>query len=94
LNAESTLYLYTREGCHLCDEARGLLEALLAARRAGGLPVPVFVERDIATDPAWERAFFATIPVVELGGRRLELATSGAKLRGLLATLDEAPVGS
>jgi hypothetical protein len=27
-------------------------------------------------------------PVVELGDRRLELATSAAKLRALLATLD------
>ena len=41
-------------------------------------------ERDITSDPTWERQFFATIPVVEFDGRRLELATSPAKLRRFL----------
>ena len=79
------LVLYRRDGCHLCDEARDLLALLLAEREATGLPVPRLVERDITTDPAWERAFFTTIPVVELAGRRVELATSAATLRRLLA---------
>jgi hypothetical protein len=39
---------------------------------------------DIGSDPDLERRYFATIPVVELGDRRLELATSAAKLRRLL----------
>jgi hypothetical protein len=84
------LYLYSRDGCHLCEETRAVLEALLAERRAAGLYAPPLVERDIATDREWERANFAVIPVVELGDRRLELATSRAKLRGLLASLDDA----
>ena len=88
------LILYSRAGCHLCDEARTILEGLLAQRRAAGLAAPDLVERDIATDPDWERAFFTTIPVVELGGRRLELVTSAAKLKALLATLDERPVST
>ena len=78
------LFLYTRPGCHLCDEARTLLEALLAERHEAGLPAPAIIERDIETDPDWQRDFFATIPVVELAGRRLELVTSLAKLRRLL----------
>ena len=85
------LILYSRAGCHLCDEARSMLEGLFAQRRAADLAVPTLVERDIATDPDWERAFFTTIPVVELGDRRLELVTSAAKLKALLATLDERP---
>ena len=84
------LILYSRPGCHLCDEARSILEALLRQRDAEGRPNPAFVERDISTDPEWERAFFTTIPVVELAGRRMELATSAARLRGLLETLDRA----
>ena len=52
--------------------------------------MPTLVERDIETDPAWERAFFSTIPVVELGDRRLELATSAAKLRRLLTDVLDA----
>jgi hypothetical protein len=83
------LILYSRPGCHLCDDARSLLEQLLAQRAADGRPAPRLVERDISTNGAWEREHFATIPVVELGDRRLELVTSVAKVRALLATLDE-----
>ncbi len=63
------LVLYGRPGCGLCDEARGLLIALLDERAHAGLLSPRLVERDIDTDPAWERAYFASIPVVELGDR-------------------------
>ena len=89
-----TASLYTRGGCHLCEEARALLVALLGGRARAGLPSPPLVERDIDTDPAWQRAYFASIPVVELGEHRLELATSPAKLRRLLATLDGVCAGT
>ena len=78
------LLLYMRPGCHLCDDARLTLGALLAQRAAQGRSVPVLREIDIAADPALERAYFATIPVVEIAGRRVELATSPGKLRRLL----------
>jgi hypothetical protein len=79
------LILYSRADCGLCDEARGLLKALLEERRASALPTPTLREIDIESDPALERAFFASIPVVEFGARRLETVTSLAKLRRLLA---------
>ena len=85
------LYLYTRAGCHLCDEARAIVQGLLEDRAARGRRTAAIRERDIETNPEWERQFFATIPVVELGGRRLELATSPAKLRRFL---DEALDGT
>jgi hypothetical protein len=78
------LILYRRDGCHLCDEARDTLTALLAERAAAGSDVPALVERDITTNPAWERAYVATIPVVEFGEKRLQLATSVTRLRRLL----------
>jgi hypothetical protein len=78
------LVLYRRDGCQLCDEARAVLEGLLAERAMAGLLVPRLIERDIATNADLERAFFATIPVVELGDHRIELATSTARLRRLL----------
>ena len=84
------LVLYGRPGCGLCDEARDLLNALREERARAGLAVPRLVERDIETDPSWERAFFASIPVVELGDRRLELVTSASKLRRLLADVLDA----
>ena len=77
------LILYTRDGCHLCDDARETLGALLGERAEHG-PVPRLVERDVATNAEWERAFSSNIPVVEFGGRTLELATSPARLRRLL----------
>jgi glutaredoxin len=79
------LILYSRAGCHLCDEARDLLQALLSERAGAGLRTPTLTEVDIESDPELERHYFTTIPVVELGERRLELATSAAKLRRLLS---------
>ncbi len=84
------LILYSRPGCGLCDEARTLLTALLAERASADLPHPAIVERDIEADPTLERAYFASIPVVELGDRRLELATSLSKLRRLLSDVLDA----
>src|SRR5437899_7969377 len=84
------LILYSRPGCHRCDEARSILKALLGERASQGRVSPALIERDISINPQWERAFFTTIPVVELGDRRLELATSAAKLRTLLDALDRA----
>jgi Glutaredoxin-like domain (DUF836) len=78
------LVLYTRDGCHLCVEARAIVQGLLEDRAARGRRTAALRERDITTDAALERQFFATIPVVELGGRRLELATSATKLRRFL----------
>ena len=86
------LILYGRAECSLCDETRDLIRALLDDRRARGLPTPTLLERDIDTDPAWQSAFFASIPVVELADRRIEMATSLAAVRRLLAeVLDGLP---
>ena len=85
------LILYARPGCHLCDEARGAIELVLADRRRRGLSVPTVVERDIEADPELHRRFLERIPVVELGTARLELATSVARLRRLLADVLDAP---
>jgi hypothetical protein len=87
------LVLYTRDGCHLCDESRALVQGLLEDRAARALPIARLIERDITTNPEWERQFFDTIPVVEVRGRRLPLAITAAKLRAFLSeTLDQALV--
>jgi hypothetical protein len=78
------LILYTRPGCHLCAEARATIEAILAERGASGLEPATLIERDISTNPAWEQAWFAEIPVVELGERRLTMAISPLRLRRFL----------
>ncbi len=78
------LILYGRQGCQLCEEARISITLLLSERASTGRPTPTLVERDIESDPAWQRAYFATIPVIEFGDRRLDLVTSVAKMRRLL----------
>ena len=84
------LILYGRPGCDLCDDARALAGQLLEARAQAGLPAPSLVERNIETDPAWQRAYFATIPVLELGDRRVELVTSAGRIRRLLSDVLDA----
>jgi hypothetical protein len=78
------LVLYMRPGCGLCDETRGLIQGLLEDRAARGARIAHYRELDITTDPATERELFDVIPVVELRGRRLELAVSASRLRRFL----------
>jgi glutaredoxin len=78
------LILYTRPGCHLCDDARALAQSVLEDRAARGARTAAMHERDITTNPEWERKYFDRIPVIELGGHRLELAISAAALRRFL----------
>jgi glutaredoxin len=56
-----TLVLYSRPGCHLCDDARTVLERI-------GHP---FEEVDIETDDALLRRYLERIPVVALDGEEL-----------------------
>ena len=80
-----SLLLYGRPGCHLCEDARAVLDALLADRRARGLPAPALEERSIEGDEALQQRYALTIPVLTFGDHELELATTAAKLRRFLA---------
>jgi hypothetical protein len=59
----SRLVLYGRPDCHLCDEARDGLQALLA----DGLSFEL-EEIDIESDEELLRRFLERIPVIELDG--------------------------
>jgi glutaredoxin len=77
----STVTLYTRPGCHLCDDARAALERV--RERA---PFAL-VEIDIESDDALHRAYLERIPVVEVDGDELfehfvDEATLAARVRG------------
>ena len=52
------LTLYTRPGCHLCDDIK---EILASVRKAEPFELR---EIDISTDPALERRYGADIPVL------------------------------
>jgi hypothetical protein len=86
------LVLWRGDGCHLCDDARELVTAILAERAAANLPTPALVERRIADDADAQRALFEMIPVLETEGRRLPLALRAGPIRAFLAdALDGCP---
>jgi glutaredoxin-like protein DUF836 len=85
------LILYRRDGCELCEESRAIVQALLEDRAAHGRRTAALREVDIAADADLEAQFGTTIPVLELDGRRLELAISSVKVRRFL---DEALDGA
>jgi len=60
-----TVTLYTRPGCHLCDDARA---AILRVRERADFTI---TEVDIESDDALHRAYLERIPVVELDGEEL-----------------------
>ena len=61
----TTVTLYTRPGCHLCDDARAAIERV---RERASFSL---VEIDIESDDALHRAYLERIPVVELDGEEL-----------------------
>ena len=74
------LVLYGRPECHLCDEAREILEAVI--QEAGDLEL---VELNIEDDDHLHRRFLERIPVIELDGHILsELVPDVRRLRSTL----------
>jgi glutaredoxin len=68
--------LYTRAGCHLCDDARAVLVD------HGIVPITV----DIDADPALRARFNECVPVVEIDGRvRFRGRVDPVLLRRLIA---------
>ena len=59
----STVILYARPGCHLCDEARAEIEVLLEDGAEFAL-----LEVDIDTDDELQARLMERIPVVEVDG--------------------------
>ncbi len=69
------IVLYGKPGCHLCDDARTVLERV-------GAP---FQEIDITADDALHSAYLERIPVVALDGEeRFEFFVDEAALRRLV----------
>jgi predicted DCC family thiol-disulfide oxidoreductase YuxK len=65
LPAVARVVLYVREGCHLCDEAREVIERV---RRTAPF---TFTEIDIETDDTLLRDYGMRIPVVTVDGEEL-----------------------
>jgi glutaredoxin len=72
----TVLTLYSKPDCHLCTEARAVVERL-----RDELEIEL-VERDISADPELHRAYFDRIPVLALDGEELfEYFVEEASLR-------------
>ena len=77
--------LYGKPDCHLCDDARAVLERV---RRDRGFEL---VERDITTDDGLHRAYLERIPVVVIDGEEaFELFVDAGELRQRLGRVDRA----
>lgn len=63
------LTLIGKPGCHLCDDAREVIERVRAELAAEGRPTEL-EELDILQDPALARIHAESIPVVQIDGRR------------------------
>ena len=61
---KSTITIYSRSGCHLCDEMKAGV-----ARVAATADVSI-EEVDISTDPALEARYGLEIPVLMIDGRK------------------------
>jgi glutaredoxin len=74
--------LYGKPGCHLCEEARGVVVAVRAAH-------PFELEEvDITRDPELESRYRERIPVVAIDGEEvLELVIERSELEDRLASM-------
>jgi glutaredoxin len=74
--------LYGKPGCHLCDEAREVVEAVRAERSFE------LEEVDITRDAELEARYRERIPVLAIDGEEaLELVIERSELEGCLASM-------
>ena len=64
-SALARLILYSRPGCHLCEEMKAVIERI-------GQELPLALDEiDISVDPDLERRYGDQIPVLVVDGRRV-----------------------
>jgi len=75
----SRVTLYSRVNCHLCEEARVVIEKVCAELGTS------YVEIDIDADPELQRRFTEEVPVTFVDGRQHDFwRVSEARLRAAL----------
>ncbi len=66
----TALTLYSRPGCHLCDEMKAVVEQVVE-RGGPSVAEPITLEIvDISTDAALEAAYGLEIPVLLVNGKK------------------------
>ena len=73
------LTIYSKPGCHLCDEMKAVVRGVIAER-------PITLEEvDISTDPVLSERYGLQIPVLLIDGRKVaKYRVSEAELRRML----------
>jgi glutaredoxin len=72
--------LYTRAGCHLCDEVKQVIEAVRLRIRFD------YEEFDIDTDPQLRLLYNEEVPVILIDGRKaFKFRVTAAELQNKLA---------
>jgi glutaredoxin len=59
-----TVTLYTRRGCHLCDDAKQVIESVRRRARFD------YEEFDIDSDPRLRQIYNEEVPVIAIDGKR------------------------
>lgn len=80
LHPVPTLEFYTRDGCHLCEEARLSLQAVMEERARRGQPNPRVRYVNLSQRPEHEERYGSRIPVLVVGSNELALATSARSI--------------
>ena len=81
------LTLYSRPGCHLCDDMKAIVERV--ARTS--TPVPTIEVIDISSDPELEALYGLEIPVLLVNGKKAaKYRVTEDSLRRLLGQPDMA----
>ena len=79
-DTSARVLLYSKPGCHLCDDARSVIEQVCAEVGAG------YDEVDITGDPELVRTFGEQIPVTFVDGAQHEFwRVDERRLRAALA---------
>lgn len=91
---EIRLTLLTRPNCHLCEEARVVIDEILAERAAAGLQDANFEELSIDGDEVLTYHFNEDIPVVLINEQVHDiLRVNPDRLRQALRALDQTKEG-
>ena len=78
---EARVTLYSRPGCHLCDDARLVVEGVCAELGES------YVELSVDDDPDLQRRFGDEVPVTLVDGRQHDFwRVDPARLRAALTT--------
>lgn len=84
----TAITLYSRPGCHLCDEMKALV-----AKMSKEFPFSLR-EVDISNDPRLEALYGTDIPVLTLEGRKVaKYRITEDELRRLLRAAADGPTG-